>query len=46
VRGDDKVVEVERSREYRRTYKGDRKSGTVSNDDRGGVGGMVWVRTR
>jgi hypothetical protein len=33
VRGYENVVEIERSKEYRGTYRGDWKSGTVSNDD-------------
>ena len=37
VRGYENVVKVERSRKNRGTHRGDGKSGTVSNDDRGGV---------
>jgi hypothetical protein len=43
VRGYKNIVEVERSREYRGTYRGDQKSGTISNDDRGRVCGRRWV---
>jgi hypothetical protein len=43
VRGDENVIEVEQSREYRGTYRGDGKSGTVSNDDRCRVCGRRWV---
>jgi hypothetical protein len=43
VRGNENVVEIERSREYRGTYRGDRESGTVSNDDRDRVCGRRWV---
>jgi hypothetical protein len=34
VGGYENVVEVERSRENRGTYRGDGQSGTVANDDR------------
>jgi hypothetical protein len=43
VRSYENVVEVERSREYRGTDKGDPKSGTVPNDDRGRVCGRRWL---
>jgi hypothetical protein len=39
VRGYENIVEVERSRENRGTYRGDGKSGPVAYDDRGGVCG-------
>jgi hypothetical protein len=40
VRSYENVVEIERSEENLGTYRGDRQSGTVSNDDRGRMGGM------
>jgi hypothetical protein len=46
VRGYENVVEVERSRENRGTYRGDGKSGPVSNDGRGRVYGRRWVGVR
>jgi hypothetical protein len=45
MRGYENVVEIERPRENRGTYKGDRQSGTISNDDRGGMEEWVgWER--
>jgi hypothetical protein len=40
VRGYENVVEIERLKENRGTYRGDWESGTVSKDDRGWIGGV------
>jgi hypothetical protein len=38
VRSYENVVEIEQSGENRDTYRGDQQSGTVSNNNRGGMG--------